>query len=185
MKEGLVDIMTWILLLGVFVIGYFLIDFISHILSRGMITTAKKRKKNVGKHQKGSASLPVAPVAPSVPEPMPSPSPNEIEVPLSLGGSRLAYKYEDVNIFVPDALNIDFPSLELGHSVSFRAERDNPYDNDAIAVYNNGDKLGYLYRGKIRDMVYDFHARGDLILSWIKAVDDDEHIVKLLIAFYR
>lgn len=41
-----------------------------------------------------------------------------------------------------------WPALRRGCSLSLRAERENPYDPDAVAVYWRGVKLGYLPRSE-------------------------------------
>jgi hypothetical protein len=41
-----------------------------------------------------------------------------------------------------------WPALGRGASLSLRAERDNPHDPEAVAVYWRGAKLGYLPRGE-------------------------------------
>ena len=55
-------------------------------------------------------------------------------------------KVYDVTVAGSKYRDIDFNSLSKG-SVEFKEEKDNEYDSEAIAVYKDDIKLGYMFRG--------------------------------------
>lgn len=99
-------------------------------------------------------------------------------------GKKLKYKYNDVAIFTPEDLKIDLEMLEPGNDLYFIKEPQNPYDNKAVAVYENGRKIGYMYRTVIKDMVNDYIDADCPVLAHISSIDDEEQKIRIFIAFY-
>ena len=95
-----------------------------------------------------------------------------------------SYEYTDVKVFRPDDISSAIPPL--GESITFDFAPENPYDSEAIkAVYDFGDgpeTVGYMYRGRLRDMMRDWLKRGDQYDA--EVTDDDERLV-VTISFYR
>lgn len=108
-----------------------------------------------------------------------------VSVPTRIDEYSLAYHYPDVRIYTPPRLGVDFPSIDLGLFARFRFEPENEYDQNAIAAYVGDWKVGYLNKGKMRDMARDWLNRGDLVMAHVASVDDDEGQVTLFVAFYR
>lgn len=106
-------------------------------------------------------------------------------VPSSIDGIPIAYHYEDVNIYTPDWLGVDFTSIDPGMRARFRREPENEYDPAAIAVYAGEMQIGYMNKGRLRDMIIDWRDREYPIYSHIASIDDDAHKIKLYLAFYR
>ena len=82
------------------------------------------------------------------------------------------------------AVNVAFAEKEkkgMGKFADLAQEPNNKYDSKAIAVVLGGKRIGYLYKGKIQDMVNDYlNKRMPLI-----AVVDGVAPVTLTIAFYQ
>ena len=55
--------------------------------------------------------------------------------------------------------------MKIGDSVLLVPEPSNSYDSKAVALYHNGNHIGYLYKNKLQDMFHDFEARGDLVIG--------------------
>lgn len=108
-----------------------------------------------------------------------------VNVPSSIDGIRLAYKYEREKIYTPDTITADFTQINPGDFVRLEPEPSNPYDKMAVAVYVEDEKIGYLYKGRIKDMVHDFQRDELPIYAHISAIDDEERVVFLFVAFYR
>lgn len=108
-----------------------------------------------------------------------------IIIPSTAAGLPVAYHYEDVNIYTPDTLDVDLAQVDLGLRVTFRHEPNNAYDKNAVAVYAGEWKIGYMRRGKLRDMLVDWAARQQPFWACITAVDDDEREIYLCLVFYR
>lgn len=109
----------------------------------------------------------------------------KVLIPSTAAGLPIAYHYKDVNIYTPDDLDIDLTQVDLGLRVTFRFEPENPYDAKAVAVYAGTWKLGYMKRGKIREMLIDWVSRQHPFWACITGIDDDEREVYLRMVFYR
>lgn len=102
-----------------------------------------------------------------------------------LDDKHLAYQYDDENIAIIRGQEPNFELVICESDVSFEKEPNNPYDKKAIAVYSDNQKLGYLYKGKIQDMVNDFLDRSAPISSFIKHIDVKNKKIALAVAFYK
>lgn len=81
--------------------------------------------------------------------------------PQSMNGRELAYSYPDVGFFVPDDLSANAKAVPPREELFLSPEPANEYDPDAVAVYRDGRKIGYLYKGKLRDMWRNYADRPD------------------------
>ena len=96
---------------------------------------------------------------------------------------KLKYFYDDVKIFAEKNLTVE---CKINESLILSHEEDNEYDENAVAVLN-GDrvKLGYLYKGKLQQMVLDFMEREDDIIARIASYKPQEDEIIITLAFYR
>lgn len=111
-----------------------------------------------------------------------------VKVPTTIDDIPIAYHYEDVGIYTPSEIGLDFDLIAPGMLVYFVRDKKNEYDPDAIGAWVDHDgfrKIGYMNRGKLRDMLSDWLDRADPIYSHIASIDDDAHKIKLYLAFYR
>lgn len=90
----------------------------------------------------------------------------------------LAYQYEHVKIAMPVMGKVD-----LGDFLSFEQEPNNEYDNKAVKVTYGGYPIGYLYRGRMQDMVNDFMRKELPIEARVDSIDSDS--ITCGIAFYK
>lgn len=61
------------------------------------------------------------------------------------------FEYVRVGLFRPK--DIETPMPPVGASLEFEEEPDNPYDSEAIVATYEGEKVGYLNKGKLRETV--------------------------------
>ncbi len=96
-----------------------------------------------------------------------------------------AYIYDDVKIYVMDDQTPNYDNLLFDYPISLVAEPENAYDNKAVALYQNGEKLGYLYKGVLQDMANDFIKVGLNIDAELVSHNRSENkiIVKLMFPY--
>ena len=96
---------------------------------------------------------------------------------------KLKYFYDDVKISAEKNLTVE---CKVNETLILSHEEDNEYDENAVAVLN-GDrvKLGYLYKGKLQQMVLDFMEREDDIIARIASYKPQENEIIIALAFYR
>lgn len=73
--------------------------------------------------------------------------------PSAAGNGAHDYEYTSVGIYRPEGVTF-MPAV--GDAVTLELEPDNPYDDKAVVAKIKGERIGYLYRGKLKDMVVDF-----------------------------
>ena len=97
-------------------------------------------------------------------------------------GKEATYFYDDVGLFRP--ADTSFVKAEPGTYLRFKPEPGNPYDSDAMMVTDpDGGALGYLNRGKLRDMVKDFESRWEDTVSGIVVSGGDD--VRVALSFIK
>ena len=109
----------------------------------------------------------------------------EIKFPKDYDGQKLYKVYEEIDICVITNNRPDYTALRIGGDLSLRQEPENKYDSRAVAVYQNGRRIGYLYRGFGQDMTNDFLSRGDIVKAILTYIDSKNDILKMAIAYYR
>jgi len=74
-----------------------------------------------------------------------------------------------------DAVDV-FDELTVGKPLILKAERENPYDANAIAIYYNEAKLGYIPAGQ-NELLSKFFRLGysDIFEAKISQKDEDAH----------
>lgn len=109
-----------------------------------------------------------------------------IPFPDELNGMVKKYSYDSVRIYAPD--DVDLTAFELGDTLYVAKEPTNPHDDRAVILSHcpTGEKLGYLYRGKLQEMANDFLSRlGDFVIGRVYDIDDLSRSVWIDLAFYR
>lgn len=117
------------------------------------------------------------------PERIPDNKPKSVTEPID--GYDLKYHYEDVEVSSWDYIPKD---VKLGNRVIFIQEPTNKADNKAIilAFVPQRRKFGYLYKGKIQDMVNDYINRGDKVVARLSHLSFKPYkTVKIDIAFFK
>ena len=93
----------------------------------------------------------------------------------------LAYEYEEKIAFP----KVDDITGNGGKKIKFKQEPDNEYDNKAVALYLEENKIGYLYRGRIQDMVNDWIKKENYFWGYINKIDVEKSTATFKIGFYR
>ena len=100
-----------------------------------------------------------------------------------LDDSALSYQYEK------EICSLDYDlscvSGNGGKPISFVQEPENEYDDRAVAIYLNDNKLGYVYRGTTQDMINDWIKRNWQVVAYINKFNISERKVTYKIGFYK
>lgn len=100
--------------------------------------------------------------------------------------SKYQYIYEDVEIFTPKEMPVDYKPALIGETVTLQQAPENPHDSRAVVALLNGRPIGYLYRGKFQDMANDFLAAGHAVDAEIEKYAAGEGKIYLQLSFpYR
>lgn len=86
------------------------------------------------------------------------------------------YKYTDMKIY---RHNCDSSQLVIYSRLSLKLEPDNEYDSNAVALYYNDNKVGYLIKGKMQDMANDWQKREDPIRAMVSKLDGEDIYIDL------
>ena len=100
-------------------------------------------------------------------------------------GYTLKYHYHDVEITSWEYIQRD---IQIGNRIVCMQEPTNEADDKAVMLMfvPQRKKLGYLYRGKIQDMVNDYINRGDKVVARLSYLTfKPEFCVKIDIAFFK
>ena len=96
------------------------------------------------------------------------------------------YHYNNVQIAVLKGQEPDFATISIGEKVNLVQEPDNPYDSKAIAIFaNDGNRLGYVYRGNMQEMINDFLNRNGIVIAEISDINFEEYQLYINLSFYR
>jgi hypothetical protein len=139
------------------------------------------------KFKKQVVEKPVVPMEQIVPKTAESPIQTskapDILIPDHFGDYKIAYHYKGEEIALPNIENC--MSVKMASELSFENEPTNEYDKKAIRIIADGKFIGYVYKGKIQDMIHDFTKRKEPIYAILQSFDDINNKVSMFIAFYR
>ena len=97
----------------------------------------------------------------------------------------LRYSYYDVDVKGFSYQNFDITKLELDKFVTFDFEPDNPYDPNAIAIFYDDQKIGYIPRNSLQSMVKDYSDGIEhQICGFISYINEELNEVHLGLGFY-
>lgn len=98
-------------------------------------------------------------------------------------GWYLKYEYEKDICFIDTSAKL----LEgkSGKQLEFRPEPENTYDPGAVAIYLDDQKIGYVYKGYVQDMIRDWTKRGEMFGGHILSVDVSNNTAAYIIGFYK
>lgn len=99
--------------------------------------------------------------------------PVEVTIRVHQSQSTGEYDYDNVDVCIIREMEPDLSDVSEGDDVDLVLEPENEYDSRAVAVYIGGEHIGYLYRGKLKNMVYDFLRREDDVSAEVSAVGRD------------
>lgn len=106
------------------------------------------------------------------------------DVPKFVNGIPLKYNYKHEKLCQIRGQEPDISKLNVGQKVNLLSEPQNQYDKNAIAIYHENDKIGYLYRGDVQDIANRFNDDIDSeIFCFICEINGND--VFLNIGFYQ
>lgn len=117
------------------------------------------------------------------PERMPDSEPKSVTEPIE--GYTLKYHYKDVEVTSWDHIPRD---IKIGNRVILIQEQSNEVDDKAVLLMfaPQRRRFGYLYKGKIQDMVNDYINRGDKVVARLSYLSFKPYkVVKIDIAFFK
>ena len=76
-------------------------------------------------------------------------------------------------------------NVKLGGEITFKQEPENEHDNQAVAVFQDNRRLGYIYRGQTQEMANRWLKNGTSLLGYISSVDISHNKIKYKIGFYK
>lgn len=100
-----------------------------------------------------------------------------------LDGQFLCYEYEENVCLIEDSF--DAIVGNGGKQITFEFEPENEYDSKAVALYVEGKKIGYVYRGKIQDMIHSYYKQGRKICGYLNKYSAAEKTATYKIGFYK
>lgn len=106
-------------------------------------------------------------------------------LPQNINGIPAAYQYQENNIAMPGKYVRDFYSINVGDPIVFQLEPENEYDAKAIQLWSNNQMLGYVFRGRLQDILHDFIKRDEPVYAMVFSVNPQEQKVTYSVAFYR
>lgn len=105
------------------------------------------------------------------------------------GNYYAAYHYDSVKFYPPYSIisKVKHELRPLGSDVILVTEPSNEHDDRAIALYISGNKIGYMLRGILQDMVHDYFDQNLPVkasLQYLKRVDG-EYQGRISLTFYH
>ena len=100
-----------------------------------------------------------------------------------LDGQFLCYEHEENVCLIDDAF--DGIVGNGGKQITFEFEPENEFDDKAVALYVEGKKIGYVYRGKIQDMIHSYHKQGRQISAHLNKYSAAGKKATYKIGFYK
>lgn len=109
-------------------------------------------------------------------------------IPNYANGQFLVYEYEENICFIKED-NIDekfgYVIGNGGKQLLFEFEPENQYDCMAIAIYLNDKKLGYVYSGRIQEMMHDYYHKGWEICAHINKYSTENKTATYKVGFFK
>lgn len=122
------------------------------------------------------------------PAPTPTPAPERQYIPMpSFPGVAddygLKYQYEnELCLINTTAAELN---AKLGEEIIFKQEPENEHDNQAVAVFQDNRRLGYIYKGQTQEMANRWLENGTPLLGFVSLVDTEQNKIKYKIGFYK
>lgn len=97
----------------------------------------------------------------------------------------LRYFYKYVKIAINPNDESVFDNINIGDKVELCQEPTNEYDKNAVAVYVNNMKRGYIYKGTLQKMCNKWITNNDIyVISKVTDIDIETKKIYIYLAFY-
>lgn len=100
-----------------------------------------------------------------------------------LDGQFLCYEYEENVCLMDDSF--DGIVGNGGKQITFEFEPENEYDSNAVALYVESKKIGYVHRGMIQEMIHSYYKQGRQICGYLNKYSAAENTATYKIGFYK
>lgn len=105
-------------------------------------------------------------------------------LPESIRGHVIAYRYTEVGIYVPKDATFDAEGFVPGALLTLFHDKENEHDPNAIGLRLNKRLVGYLYRGKLQDMVNDWISKDLPMRAVLTKTERENNCAETTLAFY-
>ena len=108
---------------------------------------------------------------------------------IASGNFYVAYQYDDLKFFPPYEIvsKVKRELRPVGSDVILVTEPTNEHDDRAVALYVHGNKIGYILRGTVQDMIHDYFDQNLPIKATLNSLKriDGEYQGYITLTFYR
>ena len=105
------------------------------------------------------------------------------------GNFYIAYQYDDLKFYPPYGIvsKVKRELRPVGSDVVLVTEPTNEHDDRAVALYVQGNKIGYILRGTVQDMIHDYLDQNLPIKATLNSLKrvDGEYQGYITLTFYR
>jgi hypothetical protein len=105
--------------------------------------------------------------------------------PKNFGGLSFAKKFDAVKVCIITTERPNFRNIKLGENVLLVPEPTNPYDRNAIVILSKSQKLGYIYRNGIQDILNEKFRAGNIVVGSVVGKEAKSDYIKIDIVVYK
>lgn len=111
------------------------------------------------------------------------PQPTRTFTPPAYSHDNYELKYDYKDVFLALSNNYDCSGVTINDPCILAGEPSNAHDPKAVAVYCRDKKIGYLKKGRLQDMYYDFIDSDEKVTATISKIEDSNVFIRL--CFYK
>lgn len=105
--------------------------------------------------------------------------------PKNFGSLSFAKKFDAVKVCIITTERPNFRNIKLGENVLLVPEPTNAYDRNAIMILSRTQKLGYIYRNGIQDILNEKFRGGCVVVGSVVSKEAKSDYIKIDIVVYK
>ena len=105
--------------------------------------------------------------------------------PKNFGSLSFAKKFDAVKVCIITTERPNFRNIKLGENVILVPEPTNAYDPNAIMILSRTQKLGYIYRNGIQDILNEKFREGCVVVGSVVSKEAKSDYIKIDIVVYK
>lgn len=105
--------------------------------------------------------------------------------PKNFGSLSFAKKFDAVKVCIITTKRPNFRNIKLGENVLLVPEPTNAYDRNAIMILSRTQKLGYIYRNGIQDILNEKFREGCVVVGSVVSKEAKSDYIKIDIVVYK
>lgn len=105
--------------------------------------------------------------------------------PKNFGSLSFAKKFDAVKVCIITTERPNFRNIKLGENVLLVPEPTNPYDRNAVVILSKSQKLGYIYRNGIQDILNEKFREGCVVVGSVVSKEAKSDYIKIDIVVYK